>query len=75
MVFVFLDVSTTPKTNSFLFWRHQETPNNSRNILLESQIFGNDILTNLEKMDAEHPGDLFICLKNLEYGINVYQKT
>ncbi len=80
-----MDVTMTPKTNIIYFWRHQDTPNNSRNIqkyftkiiFMEIQQHRKSIFpNNLEQTRAEKSRiSVSFVFENLEYGINIFQKN
>ena len=84
MMFGSLDVSMGPETNMIHPWRHQDTLQNTRNTRPFFQIWfselskswKSEILETLEKTRAAKSlRSVLKLLGNLEYGINIFQKT
>ena len=84
MVFGVSDVSMTPKTNIIYFWSHQDTSNNSRipsyifekYDILKSPNFGIYVFNSFGIGGRQNNlNTRFHFSENLEYGINILQKT
>ena len=85
MISGFSNVSMTPKSNIIYLWRHTDIPNNSRKkpnhfwrhaILGNLKMVGNPKFWKIEKDIPIYPGNPSnVFFGNLEYGINIFQKT
>ena len=85
MIFGFPDVSMTPNTNVIYAWRYQISPNTSR--LNTESFWENSFLEISRSVEVQHVGNVgkdgiqripkvrLIIFENLEYVINLFQKT